>query len=174
VKTPREELEHEVKIRARDGKLIDFLGSEVRILGIPWDTMELIGDHIVMIFSPIFKLAVSSIGVDSDPVGTDSSANPYLKMFDPEIFTKVGGSAREAVKTLVLYGTDLEWDEVKTTDFANVIELAAEVLKYNIGPSLTKNLSTGVSDVLKAFGVNLTPVNQGTIAKPSSSSGDTV
>jgi len=172
--TPREELEREVKIVARKGKQIEFLGKQVQIVGIPWEIVEDIGDHIIMIFSPIFELAVSSVGTgNQETAGTDISNISAIQAFDPQMFTKIGGNAKEAIKSLVTYGTDLEWDEIKSADFAAVVELATEVLKFNVGPSLTKNLSSGLNETLKAFGVNLTPVDRSTTSKQSLPDGDT-
>lgn len=170
--TPREELEQEVKIVARTGKQINFLGKPAKIVGIPWEVIENIGEHIVLIFSPIFKLAVSSVSA-GDSAGTDLSGVSAIKAFDPEMFNKIGDNAKSAIQDLVTFGTDLEWDDIKSADFASVVELAVEVLKYNMGPSLTKNLQSGIGETLRAFGVNLMPANPSTISKPSSSNGDT-
>jgi len=171
--TPREELEQEVKIVARTGKQINFLGKPAKIVGIPWEVIENIGEHIVLIFSPIFELAVSSVSAGGSAPGAGLSDVQAISAFDPAMFTKIGANAKLAIQDLVTYGTDLEWDDVKSADFANVIELAVEVLKFNMGPSLTKNLQTGISETLRAFGVNLMPAGPTTISKPSSSNGDT-
>lgn len=170
--TPREILEAEVEIVARTGKKIKFLGEEVTINGIPWHVLEDIGEAVIKIFQPMIELAVRSVGAGSSAAGADRLA-VNLNALDPTMFVNIGAGAKETIEKLVTHGSDISWDVVREADFAVVIQLAIAIMKYNMGPSLAKNLSSDVDEILTGLGVPSLSVVPVTTLKPSSSGPDT-
>jgi hypothetical protein len=164
----RSELEREVRIIAREQKAITFLEKPVAIRGIPWETMEEIGGLLVSMFSPFFEFAAHRIGA-----GAESSGSEFLSADDsitPGMIMQVGSAAGEAIRKLIEFGSDAEWDFVKQADFSVVIELAFEILKYNFGPELRKNLQGGVIGIIEALmPTRIPPEVVSILSNPSSS-----
>jgi hypothetical protein len=142
--TKRELLEKEVRITARESKSIDFCGRAVLIKALPWKVMEDIGDVLIRIFKPLFEIAAKG-----------SSPSP-TELISVDSLSGMAGGSKELVRALVLNGTNVTSEEMDGYDFDAVLLLALEVLKYNLGPQLRKNLLTGGAvELMETFGVKL-------------------